>query len=361
MATGRVGQAVSIRARIAAIRRKSKSKPSVTSPWRKAIATIAAVIACALSVPALATDAVAVDPAVAEKNRKANEACFSCHSEAGFKNPPRTDMDMKKLAETLYDPKAFNGSNHGTMDCRQCHGQGYNDFPHSKTGKNETSPCSECHATKVARLEPQYDASVHARLDSVKAKFTCATCHDPHSAIGASQLKDPLKIAVQDNKACLECHNSNEVFAKFAPDNEKTPGTKKTRPDIDAIHDWLPNTRLHWKAVRCVECHTPEVKANRPLSHEILNKDKAEKNCVSCHSANSTLRTRLYRHLVKEEVATLGFTNSVILSSSYVIGATRNPTLDLIVIGLVALTLAGILLHGAIRIIVAIRRKGKSQ
>ena len=90
--------------------------------WRNILAVLAAFIACAWSVQVLAaSEAVAVDPAVAEKNRKANEACFACHSEFGFKNPPRTDMDMKKLAETLYDPKVFAGSNHGTMDCRQCH------------------------------------------------------------------------------------------------------------------------------------------------------------------------------------------------------------------------------------------------
>lgn len=330
--------------------------------WRNIFAALAAFIACAWSVQVLAaSEAAAIDPAVAEMNRKANEACFACHSEFGFKNPPRTDMDMKKLAETIYDPKVYAGSNHGTMDCRQCHGQGYNDFPHSVTGKNETSPCSECHATKVARLEPQYDASVHARIESVKTKFTCATCHDPHIDLGATLLKDPLKISAQDNKACLECHDSDQTYAKYAADDEKTPGIKKTRPNVDKIHDWLPNTKLHWQAVRCVECHTPEVKANRPLSHEILDKKKAEKNCVSCHSAKSSLRTRLYRHLVKEEVTRFGFTNSVILSSSYVIGATRNPTLDLIVIGLVVLTLAGVLLHGAIRVIAAIRRKGKTQ
>lgn len=309
----------------------------------------------------MAAEGTVMDPAVLEKNRKANEACFACHSEFGFKNPPRTDMDMEKLAAALYEPKVYAGSNHGTMDCRQCHGQGYNDYPHSETGKSETSPCSECHATKVARLEPQYDASVHARLDSVKAKFTCATCHDPHIDLGATLLKDPHKISIQDNKACLECHDSDETFAKFAPDNEKTPGIKKKRPDVDTIHDWLPNTKRHWQTVRCVECHTPEVKANRPLSHEILDKEKAEKNCLSCHSAESSLKTRLYRHLVKDEHQRLGFTNSVILSSSYVIGATRNPLLDKIVIGLVVLTLGGVLIHGAIRIVFAIRRKGKKQ
>jgi len=332
----------------------------VSNIWWRYLALLS--ITGGWAIQSLASDATAIDPAVAEKNRKANEACFSCHSEFGFKNPPRTDIDMAKLAATiLYDPKVFGGSNHGTMDCRQCHGQGYNDYPHSDTGKSETSPCSECHATKVARLEPQFDASVHSKNEGLKEKFTCGTCHDPHVDLGATKLKDPHKIVIQDNKGCLNCHNSDETFAKFAPEEDKTPGLKKKRPDIDSIHEWLPNTKVHWKAVRCVECHTPEVKANRPLSHEILDKEKAEKNCVSCHSASSSLTTRLYRHMIKDEQQRLGFTNSVILSSSYVIGATRNPAIDNIVIWLVGLTLGGVLLHGAIRVVFALRRRGGSK
>ncbi len=326
--------------------------------WRKILTILVTAIAWSSQLYA-SGEADAVDPAVAEKNRKANEACFACHSEAGLKNLPRKDLDLDKLKANLLAPPAFGGSNHGHMDCRQCHGQGYNDYPHSQTAKNETSPCSECHATKVARLERQVDKSVHAKTETLKQKMTCSTCHNPHVALVASKLKDPHKIVAQDNGACLDCHNSDQTFAKFAPENEKSPGLKKKRPDIDTIHEWLPNTRAHWKAVRCVECHTPAVEVSKMLSHEILSKDKAEKKCVACHSANSSLKTRLYRHMVKDEQQRLGFTNSVILSSSYVIGATRHPVLDTLVIGLVALTLAGVLGHGAVRIFVAIRRKGK--
>jgi len=246
------------------------------------------------------------------------------------------------------------------MDCRECHSKTHYDaYPHAEVGKNETVGCTECHAAKVLRLEPQFNASVHAKVKGVKEKFTCSTCHNAHVNIIQKRLKDPAKIVAQDNHGCLECHNSDETFAKFAPEGEKTPGIKKPRPNIDDIHGWLPNAKGHWQAVRCIECHTPAVAADKMLSHEILNKEKAEKKCLSCHSANSTLRVRLYRHMVKEEQQKFGFTNSVILSNSYVIGATRHPLLDNIVIGLVALTLIGVLLHGVIRIVAASRRKGK--
>lgn len=302
-----------------------------------------------------------IDTATIDKNRKANEACYTCHSAAGIAKPPRADLDMSKLKDSRLEPEAFNPSDHGVMDCRQCHGRSYDDYPHAAVGKTETSPCSECHAAKVLRLEPQFNASVHAKQKGLKEKFTCNTCHNAHVNVLAARLKDPARIVAQDNHGCLECHNSDATFAKFAPDNEKIPGQKKKRPDIDEIHKWLPNAKAHWNAVRCVECHTPEVAPGKMLSHEILNKEKAEKKCLSCHSANSTLKVRLYRHMVKDEQQRFGFTNSVILSNSYVIGATRHPLLDSIVIGLVILTLAGVLAHGAIRIVAALRRKGQSK
>lgn len=301
-----------------------------------------------------------VDQATIEKNRKANVACFECHSAAGVAKPPKAGVDMSKLKESRLEPDVFTPSDHGVMDCRQCHaGTHYDPYPHSAMGKDETSPCTECHAAKVLRLEPQFEASVHAKNEKLKEKFTCSTCHNAHVNIVALRLKDPAKIVAQDNHGCLECHNSETTFGKFAPDDEKKPGLKKKRPDIDTIHAWLPNTKAHWNAVRCVECHSPEVKPGKMLSHEILNKEKAEKKCLTCHSANSSLKVRLYRHLVKDEQQKFGFTNSVILSNSYVIGATRHPLLDTVLIGLVILTLLGVLAHGAIRIVAALRRKDK--
>jgi formate-dependent nitrite reductase cytochrome c552 subunit len=204
------------------------------------------------------------------------------------------------------------------------------------------------------KAEQQFEASVHAR--NLKDKFTCSTCHSPHVDLIASKLIDPHKIVAQDNKHCLECHDSDLQFSKFAPDDEKT-SLKKVRPNIDAIHEWLPNTRLHWQAVRCVECHTPPTKT---LSHEILDKEKAEKNCLACHSANSSLKTRLYRHLVKEEQQTLGFANSVILSNSYVLGATRHPVLDTLILVAFAAMILGLLAHGIGRIVARIIQRRKN-
>ena len=285
-----------------------------------------------------------------EKNRKANAECFSCHSEAGLHQPPKEGLDIRKLKGLLQDPEVFGQSDHQRLACTKCHNEGYEEHPHEVGAKEATSTCTDCHSKKASLIEKEFEKSVHAGLSD---KISCPTCHNPHLMRVADKLVDPRKIVAQDNRVCLGCHDSDEKFARFAPD-------KKSRPLIDDIHDWLPNTRLHWKSVRCVECHTPAVAAGDMLSHQILNKDKAEKNCLSCHSADSSLKTRLYRHLVKEEQEKFGFTNSVILSNAYVLGATRHPLLDTLIMIAFAAMLLGLLAHGLGRIVARILKRRKN-
>ncbi len=302
--------------------------------------------------PAQAQNATAViSPEQLAKIHAGNDKCLACHSQAGVEHPPLAGMDLKKLRTLIRDADAFYASDHQRLSCTECHNEGYDDLPHAADAKDNTTTCSDCHSKSAAIVDKQFANSVHAK--NLSDKFTCTTCHNPHLMRLAAKLGDPQKIVAQDNRVCLGCHDSDEQFAKFAPE-------KKSRPLIDDIHSWLPNTRLHWKHVRCVECHTPAVAAGEPISHEIFNKEKAEKNCVTCHSANSALKTRLYRHLVKEEEHRLGFANSIILASSYMPGVTRHPLLDALILIAFGATFFGLLAHGLGRIIAHYIRRRKN-
>lgn len=316
---------------------------------KKKLCGAAALLALMVVLPVFADDPPPT-PEELVKIRAANGECLACHSEAGLKKPPKEGLDLKKLRNYLVDVDTYTASDHGQMACTKCHGDGYDQHPHADKAKESLTECQDCHARKAMRIERQFDKSVHA--ENLSDKFTCATCHDPHVMTLAAKLGDPHKIVAQDNKICLDCHDSDLAFAKIAPE-------KKKRPAIDDIHDWLPNTRLHWKAVRCIECHTP-TDDKLSLSHEIQNKDKAEKKCATCHSANTSLNARLYRHLAKEEQNKYGFLNSAILSHNYVLGATRNPTLDLILIGLFVATVLGVIGHGLVRAIMTSLRRRKN-
>ncbi|MEA3276010.1 MAG: cytochrome c3 family protein [Pseudomonadota bacterium] len=294
------------------------------------------------------------DPEAQMMVRQWNGECIACHTEQAVKFPPRPGMDLEKLASALMDPFLYEKSQHAGMACKTCHGKGSTEYPHVAGSEEKILDCDECHAQEAFRVKAQFDKSVHAR--NLSERFNCNICHDPHVDRVASELGDPRKIVEQDNGKCLECHDSDLKFAEFGDTLPK----EKARPDIDKIHEWLPNTERHWQAVRCVECHTPvSTHSKLALSHEILDKEQAERNCVSCHSQDTALRTRLYRHVAQEETNEMGFLNSAVLGDAYVIGATRNVYLDRLALWLVGVTLAGIAIHLGIRILAGLLRRGR--
>ncbi|MDP3037954.1 MAG: hypothetical protein Q8N07_09500, partial [Rhodocyclaceae bacterium] len=57
--------------------------------------------------PALAASGAPVDQTTIEMNRKANEACYACHSAAGIAKPPKADIDMSKLKDSRLEPAIY--------------------------------------------------------------------------------------------------------------------------------------------------------------------------------------------------------------------------------------------------------------
>ena len=289
-----------------------------------------------------------VDPDLPEKIKKWNAECYGCHSEEGLRNPPREDMDMEKLADLLTRPDGFDAGVHTGMACKECHATGYVEYPHGETEEPSIKPCLECHPQRGGVIEKEFKDSVHYQEHG--DKFTCISCHEAHYMQVAEKIKLPREIALQDNGFCQRCHESELLFAEFTE--------KRELPNLNKVHDWLPNPDLHWGALRCVDCHTAETRVS--ISHQILPKDKAEQECVSCHSRDSSLRTRLYRYLVREDrLAKVGFVNSVLLTDAYVVGATRNEWLEKASLWIVATVLAGLALHALLRILSGALRRRK--
>lgn len=292
------------------------------------------------------------DPEAQMMVRQWNGECIACHTAQALKYPPRPGLDLAKLGEAIINPFLYEDSDHAGMACKTCHGKGYVEYPHTPGSQQKSLDCAECHAQLAFRVQAQFDKSVHA--ENFSDRFGCSTCHDPHTDRVAKQLGDPKKIIAQDNGKCMECHNDDVQFALYGG----TLAEKKARPDIDLIHDWLPNTERHWQAVRCVECHTPvSTHSKLAVSHEILNKERAQRDCVTCHSQDTTLQAQLYRHVAQEEINTMGFLNSALLGNVYVIGATRNVVLDSLAYWLIGLTATGVAGHAALRMLAGLFRR----
>jgi len=315
------------------------------------MAALAALAALVGATAALGQATDKITPEELARIRQSNAQCLECHSGTGLKVLTRADVDKARLAGLLVDPDTFVKSNHGKMECVACHVRGFKEFPHAEKEKKLINGCDECHTRQFLVIEDQFFKSVHAKKAKEQAgSFTCVTCHDPHVFLQVTHFSTTRAAVRQDNGMCLQCHGSDQRFAQLSKD---------ARPDLERIHGWLPNRPLHWAAARCVECHTPV--PQKVLSHEILPAEKAERNCVACHSVNSALRVRLYRHLVEKERETVGFVNSVILNEAYVIGATRNRYLDL-AFGIATLAVvAGLGLHGLLRILAGLRRRRRHE
>jgi hypothetical protein len=113
-------------------------------------------------------------------------------------------------------------------------------------------------------------------------------------------------------------------------------------------HEWLPNNRLHFQHVRCIECHT-RVNDTLMVAHLVLPKEQAVKLCVECHSRNSILMASLYKHAKQETRENQGFLNAAILNEGYVIGANRNYFLNYGSLVIFALVVLGIGAHAILR------------
>lgn len=306
----------------------------------KGAAVIARAMALALAfllsaaIPALADDDFdlgEVDPELPAKIKQWNADCLSCHSQQGLINPPRKGMDMVLLAKLLTDQAGFERGDHAKMACKDCHTEDYVPYPHLPNAIKKIKTCESCHQQPAKTIGPEFKASIHFKDHS--DKFTCRSCHEPHTMRTGSKLGSARGAAQEDNRLCLTCHDDDKRYSALKAD--------KKRADMGEAHDWLPETALHMGQVRCVDCHTPV--GDVTMSHDVQVKDKAVRRCETCHAADTELTKRLYKRMARDNPEDrAGFINAALLDEIYVIGAHRNAWLEWSALAALTLTAAAV-------------------
>jgi predicted CXXCH cytochrome family protein len=290
---------------------------------------------------------ILINIGVAAEDLPDNQYCLRCHAMAtlGY-----IDSTTGKIVNLSVNPDKFAHSNHKALKCVNCHNTEFETFPHPASLKSEDLYCLNCHEDqgkfakfRFPEIGKEFQQSVHHT--KLPNEFTCFTCHDPHEFDTSDETGDVASIITSTNQLCLGCHNSPLRFTSL---------TTRAFPDMAASHTWLPNAELHWRHVRCVECHTPHEEF---ISHDILPAAQAEKLCAECHTANSILMAKLYRYQTKEEREKTGFINSVALNNAYIIGMTRNLLLDRLSVVIFGLALFGIIIHAGGRVLSSPRKK----
>ncbi|MBF0095004.1 MAG: nitrate reductase [Alphaproteobacteria bacterium] len=280
-----------------------------------------------------------------------NERCLRCH---GMATLSYQDPTTQKTVSLAVDPEKFATSNHARMTCTNCHQDDYIEYPHVKKADRASLTCLGCHRAdkKTSRFRipifddvgRQFRRSVHYK--ALPETFDCFSCHDPHVFEVLTAEAGPAAVVNSDNAICLKCHNSQPRFSAL---------TRHEFPSLKQAHSWLPSPSMHWRSVRCIECHTP--RGGNDINHEIVRGEAVERNCVACHTKDSALLTRLYRHRVKEERQVSGLFASMLNNEAYIVGMTRSPDVDALSFFLIGSTVLGLGGHGLLRWLARRRRR----
>lgn len=285
-------------------------------------------------------------------NKSANQRCLDCHGQKiySFVNP-EDGQTVRKLMATEFriDTAMFYSGAHKTFKCIDCHVPEYDSFPHPNLLRFEPMyTCLDCHGGDETyakfhfeTIDEEFQRSVHGS-ENIEG-FSCWSCHDPHSFRINQRTGESIdKTIAYDNAVCMKCHfeTGTEQMILLAGESRK-----KT---LSASHDWLPNQELHFSQVRCIECHAL-MHDSLLVAHHVVPADSAVKQCKECHSRNTMLLSSWYRFQNIENRKN-GFVNGVLLNQAYVIGASRNETLNLISLLVFGATLAAIVIHAIFRI-----------
>jgi len=251
--------------------------------------------------------------------------------------------------EVIMDRSVFYESNHREFKCIDCHSEDYMTFPHAGNLRMETKAnCIDCHGgdEKYAKfnfenIDKEFMESVHSEKHS--EDFTCWMCHNAHTYKITARTNEVIKHTIAyDNAICLGCHGNINRYQQL---------TDKENPNLIQKHEWLPNQVLHFKSVRCIECHTKKMDDSTLVAHKILPKKEAVKKCAECHSNNSVLMASLYKYQLNEVRSARGFFTSIFTSDSYAIGANRNFYLNVISVIIFGFVIIGIFVHTILRIL----------
>jgi hypothetical protein len=279
-----------------------------------------------------------------------NQECLVCHGHKYFSYyNDWVGHEVKERMNPYYviDSAEFYQSNHRNFQCIDCHSYSYAEsFPHANELRFEPMMvCADCHEGDEIWANYCFECIIDEYLQSVHSEthseeFNCWMCHNPHSYHITARNTENLKETIRyDNEICLNCHSDQSRL-----------GLLSNREIFDMVnqHEWLPNNRLHFQHVRCIECHT-RVNDTLMVAHLVLPKEQAVKLCVECHSRNSILMASLYKHVKQETRESRGFLNAAILSDGYVIGANRNYFLNYGSLVIFALVVLGVIAHGVLR------------
>ena len=135
-----------------------------------------------LFIASLATAALLWHPAGAAAQQ--SPTCLGCHGDAGVVGD-----------EYRIDPLKFDHTAHGQLGCATCHQSVSENHPDD--GKVPSRPaCRDCHQ----EVSEEYSRTAHA------ANASCGDCHNPHQAHAPTEVS-----GMDMNRQCAACHDPGKM------------------------------------------------------------------------------------------------------------------------------------------------------
>ena len=122
-------------------------------------------------------------------NNGKNDSCMACHGN-----------QAKVSAKGYIDPKKFGHTTHSKFGCTTCHDAVTSSHPDGKEVAMTTS-CRDCHVDIIE----QYSQNFHAR------HAACSGCHNPHRVFRPEEISgDEL------NRQCGNCHKKDKIASSHS-------------------------------------------------------------------------------------------------------------------------------------------------
>lgn len=313
--------------------------------------------------------------------------CLMCHGE----------VDM--VGEALFvDEVKFAGTLHADIGCVGCHVDAGETHPDDGLSLAKVN-CSECHFD----VEEEYNAGIHAGL------ATCNDCHNPHSVRGATEVSgydmnqmcagchQTSRIVDSHNRwlpqaglhieavPCITCHTGSENivitwylvkrkqaygdFELLSPQElQALAGDTEITSLVDSDGDGFVtlaelrafNTSRELRGLHLVGMMTPEA-----VSHDFAILDNRW-DCTFCHASGPSAMQVSYLAFPQEDgsFARLDVEKGAALDALYgtpnfyMVGATRNKTMDILGAMIIAGGLVLPIGHGTMRFLTRKNRKG---
>lgn len=285
-----------------------------------------------------------------QQMREENRHCLQCHSNQmyTFFND-WTSLEERRLMNPFHviDTTMFLNGVHKTFACIDCHSMDYETYPHMGELKLEPmATCIDCHGGdpqyekyQFEKIEEEFHKSVH--FEKVGDLFSCNKCHNQHYYHTATRNSVSVEdIVKSDNQMCMSCHSDALRYQMTA--------TQKI-PALNEVHSWLPNNEIHFRSVRCIDCHTA-YDEDLMVSHNILPKEQAVRKCSECHSSSTMLQATLYRYENIQARQKQGFLAAFQQDQPYIIGANQVPEIKYLSMIIMILALVVISIHITFRI-----------